>query len=60
MNFQFGEPNGTQNSSSHLSIALHLIRFEKKEEIVVGVALKKGTLLQWSPFSFQLISYDWI
>ena len=31
MNFQFGEPNGTQNSSSHLSIALHLIRFEKKE-----------------------------
>ena len=28
--------------------------------IVVGVALKKGTLLQWSPFSFQLINYDWI
>ena len=27
---------------------------------VVVVALKKGTLLQWSPFSFQLISYDWI
>ena len=31
MNFQFGEPNETQNSSNHLSIALHLIHLEKKE-----------------------------
>ena len=31
MNFQFGENNETQNSSNHLSIALHLIHLEKKE-----------------------------
>ena len=31
MNYQFGEPNETQNSSNHLSIALHLIHLEKKE-----------------------------
>ena len=30
MNFQFGESNETQNSSNHLSIALHLIHLEKK------------------------------
>ena len=43
MNFKFGEPNATQNSSSHVSIALHLIHFEKKE----------GPL----PFSGQVISF---
>ena len=31
MNFQFGEPNECRNSSIHLSIALHLIPYEKKE-----------------------------
>ena len=31
MNFQFGEPNETQNPSKHLSIALDLIHLEKKE-----------------------------
>ena len=31
MNFQFEEPNETQNGSNHLTIALHLIHLEKKE-----------------------------
>ena len=31
MNFQIGEHNETQNSSNHLSIALHLIHLKKKE-----------------------------
>ena len=34
MNFQFGEPNETQNCSNHLSIALHLILLEKKEGLL--------------------------
>ena len=31
MNFQFGEPNDTQNYSNHLSIALHLNHPERKK-----------------------------
>ena len=31
MNFQFGEPNDTQNYSNHLRIALHLNHPERKE-----------------------------
>ena len=31
MNFKFGESNETQNSSNHLSIALHLIHLETKD-----------------------------
>ena len=30
MNFQFGEPNDTQNYSNHLSIAIHLNHPERK------------------------------
>ena len=52
MNFQFGEPNDTQNYSNHLSIALHLNHPERKKGTLYFSLLN---LLELSFLVFLLI-----